>query len=77
MTGPRTVFEGLVPVGGEFRLMPLPARHPRAAVAPVGRQQLPEHAGAELEHPGPDYRLSGLHAAAAADGPGRLRGQPR
>ena len=71
-------IDDLVAVGDEQRLMAVPARHRGAAVPPVGRQQLPEHAAAELEHPGPDHRLRGLQAGVpAAQRPGGCRGQPR
>src|SRR5208282_869971 len=66
----------LVAVGGELRLVALPARHPRAAVPRIGGQQLPQHAAAQLQHPGPDHRLRRLQAGLAAQRPGSLRGQP-
>ncbi|HUZ22870.1 MAG TPA: hypothetical protein VMV07_03800 [Streptosporangiaceae bacterium] len=69
--------DDLVPAGDEFRLVPPPARHPRAAVAAVGGQQLLQHAPAQPRQPGPDHRLRCLHPGiAAARDPGRLGGQP-
>ena len=56
--------------------MPPPARHPGAAVARVGGQQLPEQAAARGEHPGADRPLGGLPARiTAAQRPYRLRCQ--
>jgi hypothetical protein len=56
--------------------MTLAARHPRAAVAGIGSQQLLQHAEARLQHPGPNHRLGSLEpGAAAAQRPGRLRRQ--
>jgi hypothetical protein len=56
--------------------MPGPAVHAGTAVAGIGSQQLPQHAGAELQHPGADHGLGGLQAGVAAQRPGGLRGQP-
>ena len=56
--------------------MSLAARHPRAAVAGIGGQQLFQHAAARLQHPGTDHGLGSLHArTAAAQRLGRHRGQ--
>jgi len=56
--------------------MPLPAGHPRAAVAGIGGQQLPQHAAARLQHPGPDHCPGSLQAGVpTAQRPRRLRGQ--
>jgi hypothetical protein len=46
--------------------MSLAARHPRAAVAGIGGQQLFQHAAARLQHPGADHRLGGFQARIAA-----------
>ena len=57
--------------------MSLAARHPRAAVAGIGGQQLLQHAAARLQHPGADYGPGRLHArVTAAQRPGRFRRQP-
>ena len=57
--------------------MTLAARHPRAAAAGIGGQQLFQHAAAQLQHPGADHGLSRLHArVTAAQRPGRFRRQP-
>ena len=69
--------EGLVPVAGELGLVALAAGDAGAAVAVVGGQQLLQHAPAELQQPGADHLLRGLHPGiAAAQGPGRLGGEP-
>jgi hypothetical protein len=69
--------ECLVPVVSEFRLMPLAAVRPRAAVAGVGGQQLAQHAAAQFQHPGAEHRLGGLQPrTVAAQRPGGLGGQP-
>ena len=53
--------------------MAVPARDPPPAVAPVGGQDLAQHARAQAEKPGPDHPLRSLHAGiAAAQNPGRL-----
>ena len=69
-------IERLVPVISELRLVSLAAGHPRAALAGVGGQQLPQHAAAELQQPGAEHRLGGPQPAVAAQRPGRLGGQP-
>ena len=56
--------------------MSLAAGQPRAALAGVGGQQLPQHAAAEFQQPGAEHRLGGLQPALAAQAPGRLGGQP-
>jgi hypothetical protein len=66
----------LVPVVSELRLMPLAAQHPRAALAGVGGQQLPQHAAAGLQQPGAQRSLGGPEPAVAAQRPGRFGGQP-
>jgi hypothetical protein len=67
----------LVPAGDEPCLMTLAARHPRAAVAAIGAQQPAQHAAARLQHPGADHGPGSLRpGAAAAQRPGRCRGQP-
>src|SRR6202030_914215 len=66
----------LVPVVGELRLMPLAAQHPRAALAGVGGQQLPQHAAAELQQPGAQHTLGAPEPAVAAQRPGRFGRQP-
>jgi len=46
-------------------------------VAAVGGQQLLQHAPAQPQQPGPEYRLRGLQpGVAAAQDPGRLGGEP-
>jgi len=60
----------------ECGLVPVPARYLRAALAPVGGQQLPQHAPAGLQQPGAEHLLGGLQAALAAQRPGCLGGQP-
>jgi hypothetical protein len=46
-------------------------------VAPVGGQQLLQHAPAQPQQPGPDHLLRRLQAGiAAAQDPGGLGGQP-
>ena len=69
-------IERLAPVISEFRLMPLAAGQPRAAVAGVGGQQLPQHAAAELQQPGAEHLLGGPQPALAAQRPGGFGGQP-
>jgi transcriptional regulator with XRE-family HTH domain len=59
-----------------IRLMPLAAQHPRAALAGVGGQQLPQHAAAGLQQPGAQRSLGGPEPAVAAQRPGRFGGQP-
>ena len=56
--------------------MPLAAQHPRAALAGVGGQQLPQHAAAELQQPGAQHSLGGPEPAVAAQRPGRFGRQP-
>ena len=74
---PEHRVDHLVPAGDEPCLVSLAARHPRAAVARIGGQQLLQHAAARLQHPGADHRLGSLHArTAAAQRPGRFRRQP-
>ena len=74
---PEHRVDDLLPVGDELGLVSPAARHPRAAVAQVGGQQLFQHAAAELQHPGADHRLGRLHArVTAAQRPGRFRRQP-
>jgi hypothetical protein len=73
VTGPSTVSGYLVAVGGELRLVALPAGHPRAAVPRIGGQQFSQHAAAQLQHPCPDHRLRPLQAGVAAQRPGSLR----
>ncbi len=69
--------DDLFPVAGEHGLVPLATRDARAPVAPVGGQHLLQHAPAQPQQPGADHRLGGLHARiAAAQGPGRFRGEP-
>ena len=68
--------DDLVPVGDELCLMPGSAVHAGTAVAGIGFQQLPQHAAAELQHPGADHGLGCLQAGLAAQRPGGLRGQP-
>jgi hypothetical protein len=66
---PECRIDDLGPVGNELRLMPLPARHPGAAVAGIGGQQLPEQAAARGQHPGADHRLRrGRHRRSPANG---------
>ena len=65
--------DDLVPVGDEPGLMAVAAGNPRAAVAGIGGQQLPQHAAAELQQPGAEHCLRCLHAGiAAAQGLGRF-----
>jgi len=52
------------------------AGQPRAALAGVGGQQLPQHAAAELQQPGAEHRLGGPEPAVAAQRPGRFGRQP-
>jgi hypothetical protein len=55
----------------------VPARDARPAVARIRGQQLLQHGTAEPQQPCPEHLLSGLKAGiAAAQGPGRLAGQP-
>ena len=69
--------EGLVPVAGEAGLVAVPARDAGTAVAAVGGQQLAQHGPAEPQQPGADHLLRRLQAAAAAaQDPGRLGGEP-
>jgi hypothetical protein len=67
----------LPPAGGERGLVTVPAWHARAAVAGAGRQQFPEQAGPELQHPGADHRLRRIQVGiAAAQHTGGLRRKP-
>ena len=78
---PEHRVDHLVPVGDEFRLMALAARHPRAAVAGIGGQQLLQHAAAQLQHPGADHRLGclqpGVRRSPATGPPPRPAGLSR
>jgi hypothetical protein len=57
-------------------MVAVPARDPGAAVAPVGGQQLPEHAAAEAQQALAEHRLGGPEAVLAAQRPGCLGRQP-
>jgi hypothetical protein len=56
--------------------MAVPAGHLRATVPPVGGQQPPQHAAAELQEPGAEYLLGVFQPPVAAQRPGRFGGQP-
>jgi hypothetical protein len=56
----------LVPVIGEFRLVAMPARYPRAVLARISGQQLAQHAPAKFQQPGAEHLPGGLQPALAA-----------
>ena len=62
---------------GEAGLVAVPARDAGTAVPAVGGQEPAQHGAAETQQPGPEHLLRRLQAAAAAaQDPGRLGGEP-